>query len=144
MSSGMTLFHPGGGSSIRRWFDRATGGGSMVKHAKHGLSVIREYGEGAATGALLGFAKAELKEGLDPGGMPIDLGLAALGLAAPFIPGLQDLTADARTVGAVGLGVYTMRKTEKLLLAQKGQMHGDFGAEAAAGEDPIVTAARNL
>ncbi len=138
----MTLFSPGK-SSIRRWFEHATGSVGMAKHAKHGLSLIREYGEGAATGAILGFAKAELKEGLDPGGMPLDLSLAALGVAAPFIPGLQDLTADARTVGAVGLGVYTMRKTEKLLLAKKGVMAGDFGNESTTG-DPIIDAARKL
>jgi hypothetical protein len=138
----MTLFSPGK-SSIRRWFEHATGSVGMAKHAKHGLSLVREYGEMAAAGALLGAAKAELKEGLDPGGVPIDLGLAALGVVAPWVPGLQDLTQDARTVGGFGLGVYTMRRTEHYLLMKKGQMSGNFGAEPTSG-DPIIDEARKI
>lgn len=138
--AGMTLFSPGK-SSIRKWFEHATGGG-MAKHAKHGMSVLIEYGAGGATGVVLGAAKAELKEGLDPGGVPLDLSLAALGVAAPFIPGLDDLVAPARVVGAVGLGSYMARKTEKFLLARKGGMAGNFGAESTG--DPIIDAARKL
>jgi hypothetical protein len=146
MTTALAAYH-GGKSIIGKWFDKATGPAPLVGAAKHGLTLLRDYGEAAATGALLGAAKAELKGGLDfqfgSMNVPIDLGLALVGVVAPVIPQLRELSADARNVGAVGLGVYTMRKTEKLLLAKKGQVAGDFAGEGIS-YDPILDAARKL
>jgi hypothetical protein len=83
----------------------------------------------------------------------VDLALAAVGLGAG-IAMADENSQDLRNVGATALGIYTFRKTADLLAAKKaasggtsgGKMHGDFDAikDSDMGEDPIVTAAKEL
>lgn len=155
----LALFHHGlgahtttGKSVVRRMMDSLVGGGT--KHAamaSHGVHAVRQYGEAMLTGAALGAINAEFAEGLDPHGMPIDLGLAiagavgSLALASGHVsPTGEELAADARNIGAAGATIYSFRKVDKLLRTKRGAVAGEFSGETAGEEDPIIQAARSL
>ncbi len=134
-------------SIVRHWLDkarRAVGGSNHLTHAaKHAVQTVQAYGEGMATGAVLGALNAELATGLDlQGKYPLDAAVAAAGVALPLLPMFHDVAADVRNIGASAAAVYTFRKTDKLLRAKRAGVAGDFGHEGA--EDPILRAARKL
>jgi len=132
-------------SIVRHWLDkarRAVGGSSHLTHtAKHVVQTGQAYGEGVATGAVLGALNAELATGLDvQGKYPIDGAVALAGAVLPLLPMFHDVAADARNIGASAATIYAFRKTDKLLRAKRAGMAGDFGAESTG--DPILDAAR--
>lgn len=133
-------------SIVRGWLDkarRAVGGNAhLTQSAKNAVQTVQAYGEGAATGAVLGALDAELATGLDvQGKYPIDGAVAVAGAVLPMLPAFHDVGADLRNIGASAAAVYAFRKTGKFLKAKRAQMHGDFGAES---DDPVVNAGRNL
>ncbi len=152
----MTLFqhHPNTTkSTIRKWFDKITHMDNPVTalktHAKASGMVLRQVSEGAAVGGIMGAIHAELKGGLDPHGMPIDLttsavaGVMALGLSG------EEFSHDMANISAASMTVFTFRKADAFLSEKKAariagetSMAGestDFGAE-----DPILRKARAL
>ncbi len=134
-------------SIVRHWLDkarRAVGGSNHLTHAaKHAVQTVQSYGEGAATGAILGALNAELATGLDvQGKYPIDGALAVAGIALPLLPMFHDVGADVRNIGASAAAIYAFRKTDKLLRAKRAGVAGDFGAEGQHSNDPIINAGR--
>ncbi len=138
--------HADSPSVVRHWLDKARRGlglgSSHISHvAHHGLHSLQQYGEAGIVGAALGFANAEFASGLDvQGKYPLDLGLAALGLALPLLPvdSLKGLAADARNAGSSAFAIYIFRQTDKLLKAKRAGIHGNFGYEV----DPVIRAGR--
>jgi hypothetical protein len=148
-------------SQLRRWFERMTGELPVAVRPTprqiHGtLSAFRQGTESLATGVLLGVANAELPGGLDFYGVPLDAALGGAGLLGSALAAGSDMAPDARNIGSVGLGVFGMRMTTKLLVEKKlaagrpmprhlaygSKIHGD--SEPIAADDPIVKAADDL
>lgn len=132
-------------STVRRWLEKVSGGSAtMSEAAHHGVNAVREYAEASVTGAALGALNAELAQGLDIHGAPIDLGLAGVALALPLMPGFGDMARDIRTIGATSAAIFTFRKVDKMLRIKKGAMAGEFSGETVESQDPIVAAARQI
>jgi len=150
-------------SSLARWYR------SIERKTPTSLTeitespVVRKGVESAVTGALLGAANAELKNGLDiKGQYPVDAAIGILGLLAEgYMRGPYRKTAG--NVGAAALSVFSFRKGQQLWAEKKKQMagktthHGELsvgsdldGAEAytslsgESNEDPVIAAARAL
>jgi len=138
MSSALTKYL--GGS----WLSSARSGRSMTAAGKEAGYAVRQVSESAGTAAALAYVTA--KKGTDPliGGhaVPVDLSLAAVGIAGGLLMADHDMAHDLRNVGSAAISIYTYRKVQQLL-ANKGvtPAHG----EACVGaEDPILAAARLL
>lgn len=148
-------------SQLRRWFERMSSDLPDVVRPSprqiHGtLSAFRQGTESLAAGMLLGVANAELPDGLDLYGIPVDAALGAAGLAGSALAAGSDMAPDARNIGSIGLGVFGMRMTTKWLVERKlatgkpvprhldysAKMHGD--ATPSISDDPIVQAADSL
>jgi hypothetical protein len=126
--------------------------------------VVRKGAEAAVTGALLGAANAELKNGLDvQGKYPIDGIVGVLGLLVEgYTRGPYAKTAG--NAGAAALSIFAFRKGQQLWAEKKKQMGGgktkvhgllnvngdlDDAADITtlsgeSDEDPIIAAARAL
>ena len=150
-------------SVIQSWVDSVTGiaGPRGQYHSPAGhlagfVGTLRQYSEGVAVGAALGALHAELKNGLDVGGAPIDgaAGFVAGGLAMFF--GGTEAGTTLNNIGSHSSCVYSFRSIHKLraeMLRAKGRVPGGVvsGASTKAStiageddEDPIVIAARNM
>ena len=129
------------GSAIRQYYN------SLVKHSSGGAQYDQREGfvhttvESGATGAALGAIHALAKTGLDVSVMghnlPID-GIA--GVIGAFVSSKMHGKVG-RSIHAVSdraIAVYVFRSTAKLLAAKSSAVSGEFG------EDPLVTAARDL
>ena len=80
------------------------------------LAMLVESTVAGSTGALLGIAQAELKDGLDYNQKyPIDLTLGLIAKGAGKIYS----SSISREVGNVAIGIYSYRKVEALLTALK-------------------------
>lgn len=80
------------------------------------LGMLVEGTVAGTTGALLGIAQAELKDGLDYNRKyPIDLTLGVIAKGAGKIYS----SSISREVGNVAIGIYSYRNVEKLLTALK-------------------------
>jgi hypothetical protein len=148
-------------SQLRRWFEKATSDLPVSVRPSsqqiHGtLSAFRQGTESLATGILLGVANVELPNGLDYHGVPLDALLGTAGLIGSALAAGSDMAPDARNIGSVGLGVFGMRMTTKLLAEKRlssgkslprhlnynAKIYGD--SEPSLADDPIVKAAENL
>lgn len=125
-----------------------------------GMAAIRQGGESLVVGGLLGLLQSELKEGLDPRGVPIDGLLAIGGLAGAALFAESEFAPDMRNAGAAALSIYSYRQTmkflnEKRIAKAKAQIAGELEDATAnvagetddsdmGAEDPILEAARNL
>jgi hypothetical protein len=122
-------------------------------HAAGFISTLRQYSEGVIVGGVAGILEAELKNGLDVGGVPIDgaaAGVAALG--AVLMRG-SEASGDVQNVGSSCATIYSFRMMNKLrkqIIRSKG---GTPGGTTIAGEDdevsgededPIVRAAKAI
>jgi hypothetical protein len=149
-------------SMVRRMFDKVSGVSRVGSRARGTMQqaahTARQGGEAIVTGAILGAIHVEAPTGLDVKKVPVDLAVAAVGLASGVL--MNDETSqDLRNVGSTALGIYTFRKTADLLAAKKvsagstpggskpaAKVHGDYDGFHGddVGEDPIVEAARRL
>lgn len=169
--SHMTLFqhHPNTNkSTIRKWFDKLTHIGSahdtVKAHAREAGMTVRQFGEGALTGAALGAVNAELVGGLDPHGVPVDLAVAALAGAGALASSGEDYAHDLRNIGTAAITVFSFRKTDGFLSEKKaakiaGESNYAYGRENSGyaysgegqnpnldvgAEDPIIRKAREF
>jgi hypothetical protein len=147
-------------SIIGDWMGRARSGGAGLARrvGTHGMAsvhVVRDFGEGAMTGAALAAVHATV--GLDveiPGTkhkVPADLGVALLGAGIAIGMPLQDGARDARTIGAQAGAIFSFRKVYDFVAAKRkaaghtvpafsgdyaeewsGNQGGNFGADAAS------------
>jgi len=120
-------------------------------HGWAGLNAVRQGGESAVTGALLGLAHTELKGGLDYNVkghiVPLDGVLAAAAMAASVMFATEDGAVDARNIGASAVSILSFRKTvEFRQKAKGGKVAGEIeDYDPSMGhEDPIIAAARAL
>lgn len=145
-------------SAAMRILDEVTGGqvarsigerGKLALQAmaapQHGL--VREGVESAGIGMILGAIESARTDGLDiktPMGVsvPVDAVVGILGLVASGLSKNSRISADGRTAGNVGLGIYGYRMGGRLT-----KLLG-FAAtpttSKVAGEDPIVSTAERL
>jgi len=138
-------------STLRKWYDKLTGldraTGSVKVHAREAALTARQLGEGVITGAVLGAIHAELREGLDPHGVPIDGTIAVLGAVGAFAMANEEYAHDLRNIATSAASVFAFRKTDALLSAKKAARIA--GESAMAGEDigredHVLRAARAL
>jgi hypothetical protein len=115
-----------------------------LSYAKESASVLAEFAEGGAVGALLGAAHA--KFGLDVGGVPVEGILAGVGaLAGIGLSGhMPTLAAALRKGGAQAFTVLSFRKSYEMMKGPAAASTAQFGAErveriAAPGTGPGVT-----
>lgn len=97
------------------------------------------------TGGILGAVNAELKDGLDPHGAPVD---AIVGLVGD-ITAIATNSKRAQTVANTALGILAYRKTNSLLstfhLFKKAKSEPSVSSEPVTKEtDPIVQAGKDL
>lgn len=147
-------------SVMRRWFESSVLGNPKLRpgdHVKGGLSAFRKTTEALGTGAALAAIHVETEGGLDKFGVPIDgVAGAALTIGSAIWPN-SEVSGDARDIGADALTVWSFRKTSDLLIEKRiasGRAVPRHLSPAnrvmseersnAAGEDPIVDAARAL
>lgn len=145
-------------SAIRKWYNNiksSTPQSAIARakvHAKAAGNGIRQVGESAVVGAVLGAAHQQLKTGLDVGPasskvkIPLDGALAAVGLAGRILFAEEEFAVDLGNAGAAGAAVFAFRKTHDLMQAKAaGATHAGFaGTSNDAGEDPIMKAAQFL
>jgi len=161
--------HAGGGSSLRRFYDKYMGT-QFAPRAKHHLTVggeaLRAGGESLIVGSALGAIHASMPTGLDikvsgktaakPVYLPADAVVAAIGLIGSAAMGPNDAVGtDLRNSGAAAASVFAFRKTADYIAGMRSKKnqpaysalsaHGenDWASDAGA-EDPIVAAARHL
>lgn len=89
-----------------------------------------ESGVAALTGATLGVMQAELKDGLDRNGKPLDGAIAAV----TFVAGAFG-SKTAQEISKTSIGILAFRKTEQFLSVAKA-----FSKKA----DPVETAGEGL
>lgn len=143
-------------SGMSRFWDRIrsrspeAGVSRWKSRASEGALSVRQVGEGALTGAALGLAHAELKDGLDFHKIPIDGVVGLLGIVAAVVQSDEPYAHDLRNIGTAGATVFAFRKTYDLMAAKKAESskltagagaHGEYDLGA---EDPVIAAARNL
>ena len=137
-------------STLRKWFDKLTGithvTDGVKSHAKEAALTVRQFGEGIVTGAVLGAVHAELREGLDPHGIPIDGTVAILGAVGAFALAREEYAHDLRNIGTAGATIFAFRKTDALLTHKKAAaIAGESTMGADIGrEDSILMAGRGL
>ncbi len=166
MADGMTLFSKVESSNLpartksllRQMVDKVSPYGATMHRAKgHVVGAaqgVRQGGESAIIGSLLGAAHVHLKTGLDVGKIPVDGVVGVAGLLAGVALAHEDVGTDLRNMGAAGITTYSFRKTYDFLAAKKRakgeKPGGTFAGESDepgyvnAGEDPIIAAARAL
>lgn len=148
-------------SALRRFADSmmTRHGGTYQRaavHVKEGAHALRQGGESAITGGVLGAAHVYLPTGLDMKKVPLDLVLGVGGLVGGVAMANEGVGADLRNVGASAVTVFAFRKTTDFLAAKRrasggivgfaAKVAGEFGAEGQSdvGEDPIIATARLL
>ncbi len=140
---------------IRTWFDKVTDGKFSATLAKFGDgeeksisigSVLLAGVEAGATGAILGTLHAELKNGLDTPGVPIDATLGAVSMAGAAATGSELM----KTVGISAISVYGFRSFDTMLKIRK-ELTGKsiFGGEDKKEESsnsgsPVMDAAAEV
>lgn len=167
----------GRGSAVQQWYRRATGNRAIRKASDSTAEAIlgvKQLGEGAFVGALLGYLHVNLKTGLDikvaGKTVPVDGAMAIAGPVAAAIMSDGIVSEIIRNNSGNAATVYAFRMTYGLLAEKKlaqGQQPGgqfgpmqkakiegepDWGAEYGgsgspdygAMEDPILAAARGL
>lgn len=131
----------------------------LMAYAQPGYAVvtpgqmIQSTVEAALTGAILGAADSELKDGLDWNKIPLDLALFAVNAIGGTFYG----SPSAQRIADRSMTVYSYRKTKELLGALRTKVQGEtmgpplenraqYAGETPAedGEDPILKAAQEL
>lgn len=152
--------HHDGDSILRRWMSKVVGqdspGGLSLRNLDStvgsAMDTGRGVGEALVVGGLLGAAKSQLKDGLDPMGVPID-GVAALVMGVGSVVSHnmgKEYAVDMRNGAIAAAAVFSSRKVESMLSAKRAstaKVAGDFGDEVGddvGADDPIVAAARAL
>jgi hypothetical protein len=150
-------------SLIQSWVDSVsniTSGPPRQYHKPAGhlegfIGTLRQYSEGAAVGAVLGVVHAELKNGLDIAGAPVD-GLAGFVAGSLSLLMSGEAATSLTNIGSHSSCVYSFRQMHKLraeMLRAKGRVPGGTVSGTStkpstmAGEDandPIVQAAMKL
>lgn len=144
-------------NALTKWYERTIAKhGSMRTAAKHqGKHAVVHSVSSLAAGAILGYAHAELKNGLDirptatsTHGIPADAAVGVLGMMT-----------GSDTLQASGFSVFGFRKTLDVIAAKRAAMsppgpppNGTVGVARPGGamffgdmgEDPILAAARAL
>ncbi len=138
---------------IRQWFDKVTNGkftetlqkfGDEEKHISIG-SVLIAGVEAGACGAILGTMHAELKNGLDTPGFPMDAAIGTLALGGAAATGSDAI----KTVGISGLAVYGFRTFDTMLkvrkeLTGKGLFGKDSTEESSSDVGAVAEAAKEV
>ena len=146
----------GSGSAITRMMNAVRSGGMQRARSTAVATghTLRQGGESALVGGLLGAAHVQLPNGLDhkvgAHTVPVDGVVAGLGLVAGIALSDQEFGPDMRNMGAAAMAIFTFRKGAELYAKKVGKVvpalsaHGedDYGTEI--GEDPIVALARRL
>lgn len=135
----------GGGSSFLDRLKKLTGGGAMRRGHDAGMA-LRQISESAAVGAAVGVVAAKHGNELQVGSVtvPIDLAVAALGIAGSMLVGTE-VSSDLRNMGSAGITLYAHRMAQKLTSASPATIAGERYNGARIGvEDPIIAAARLL
>jgi hypothetical protein len=128
-------------------------GGFMEKakaHAMGSAHVLRQGGESAGVGAMLGALHVELPTGLDVHmgasgpAVPVDGIVAAAGLVGSVLWADNAYADDLRNAGSAALTVLAFRKTHDFMAsraAAKGVTPGSVVAAQSAGSAPAQQAA---
>ena len=146
------------------WLQVFRGSGSTPAHlARTGGSPIghglRTVSEGAVTGAALGVVASRLgtldwKRNETAPVIPLDLGLAILGLAASLVPAAEEngVDSDFRNVGSAAATIYAFRQVERIATAARvrpnpvamtgAQVAAQMTAHGEPAKDPILAAAQ--
>jgi hypothetical protein len=134
-------------SALARYFGgmtQSSGSRSAVAAGKEAGYAVRQVSEGAVTAAALAYLT--VKKGPEPviagHAVPVDLAVAAVGVAGGLLMADHDMAHDLRNVGTTALSIYTYRRVQDLLKNQGvTPAHGDA---CVGAEDPIIAAARLL
>lgn len=134
---------------FRRWIEKVAedAGSRAVKSRAADIAyTIRQVGEGAVVGSILGAIDAEV--GLDQRGVPLDLVGTAFGSAAAIYFAGEDFSHDIRNAASDCMTVFSYRKTKELVQRLGGgggaKVSGEDGDSDVGEEDPVVQAAREL
>ncbi len=134
--------------ALMRFYSKLKGGSGQALsrakvHVTEGGAAIRQGGESAVIGALLGAVEAQYGS-LDYKKVPIDGALAAVGLLGAVALAHEPVAVDLRNAGSGALAVFAYRQTSRYIKAKKVGMHGDLDESDWGAEDPIMEAAKHL
>lgn len=123
-------------------------------HAAGFISTLRQYSEGVIVGGIAGTLEAELKNGLDVGGVPLDGATAAAAALGTVLMRGSEASTDVRNIGSHTACIYSFRMMNKLrkqIIRSKGGVPGgtsisgeDDAAEDEGEDDPIIRAAKAI
>jgi hypothetical protein len=141
-------------SAIRQAFDRVmhhTSGSNLTRakaHIAEGGHALRQTGESIFVGGGLGLAHVYI--GLDQKKVPLDGVLGVLATGAAVALANEPYSVDLRNAAASCWSVLSFRKSFEFAARKRGKAAGTFNGETSLGfdtvegEDPLITAARNL
>jgi hypothetical protein len=89
---------------------------------------LRQTGESAVLGSILGAYHGMSPKGLDAHGIPADAAVSGLGFLGALLVGDGEMKHEIRNVASTGAAVFAFRKTAELVAAKKAHV-------AVAGED---------
>jgi hypothetical protein len=138
-------------SAIMRFYERMGGGVAIKRHVSETAQAVRQGGESAIMGGLLGLIEAEhgsLDVKFQGKTIPIDGSLALLGLFGSVVMANDPtgLSADIRNLSSASLAVFSYRKGKEWREKGKGLTHALPGhhGEQNIPNDPILAAAQRF